>query len=422
MLLGMGSACATDAAKLHPALETQLQVPEITREHPRLMFTPESLALLKERVRRQADPWHRASQEILREAETAAGSFPEPNTGRHSLEFYHDAVRQGEQARLLAYAWLLSEEDRFAEAAIRFLVAWATANPAPSSDFDPQIRFPGTGMEVARAAIPFVETYDLVAGHPAFTREQKDAVEGWFRLLIEPILEGKRRWQENHYFNRQEFQNHLTAHTMGLAAIGYVLGDRDLVQFALDHPENDRDFKTLLTGMIFMPGDQPHHREPAFAPPPQRGEIHDRYRHFTAPYRGLQYAHLSLAQLVYLAELAWNNGIDFYRFEGERGENLRYSLEFYADFYRLKDASLKGGFYVQDHQGRFPGDPGYDESMDESRRISNWEAAIFEIGNRHYPNTPAIQALLQSLDRAAVPRHPHTYFFHPVLTHGEAVE
>ena len=190
---------------------------------------------------------------------------------------------------------------------------------------------------------------------------------------------------------------------MGLAAIGYVLGDRDLVQFALDHADNHRDFKNLIDGMIFMPGDEPHHREPDSAPPPEKGEIADRYRHFTNPNRGIAYTHLSLSQLLYIAEMAWNNGVDFYQYEGSGGENLKYPLQFYADFYRKQDASLRHGLY-------------------EGERFQEYYPLIYEVGNRHYPSTPEIVALLESLDRVEVPRHPHAYFFYPVLTHGEPLE
>ncbi len=426
IVLWAGCARANDTVpnRLIPSTGEQLQVPAIRTDRPRLMFTPDSLERMQEGIRRKEEPWFETSRTILREAEKllTAGRPPEPNTGRHSFEFYDAAVREGEEARLFAYAWLISGEDRFARKAINYLATWSTATPTPASDFDPEIRFPGTGMEVARAAIPFLESYDLLADHPALSADNKQAIESWFRVLVGPIMEGKRRWQENNYFNRQDFQNHLTAHTMGVAAIGYVLGDEKLVQYALDHPENEKDFKALISGTILMPGDSPHHREPAFALPPQKGEIYDRYRHFTGPHRGLQYAHLSLSQLLYTAELAWNNGIDFYRFEGTGGENIRYPLEFYADFYRLKDASLKGGFYVQDARGRFPGEADYDDSMNESGRIRTWEVAIFEVGNSRYPDTPKIRALLESVDRSAVPRHPHSYFFLPVLTHGEGLE
>ncbi len=419
-LLPPAAGQAADAGhRVVPDPETRLTVPPLREDRPRLMFTPDSLREWRNRVKSGEEPSASAAALLVAEAEEALPKLrASPETGRNSNAFYHAAIWDGEAARLQTHAWLLTGNERHGRAALDMILAWAEAEPRPASNFDPAIRFPSTGMEVARAAIPFLESYDLLAsGFPIQAREAL-AAEAWFRSLVEPIQEGRRRWKENDHFNRQEFQNHHTAHTMGLAAIGYVLGDRGLVQFALDHPDNERDFKTLIAGMIFMPGQAPHHREPDFAPAPKRGEIHDRYRHFTAPRRGLQYAHLSFSQLVYTAEMAWNNGFDFYQYRGPGGEKLLYPFQFYADFFRLRDASLRGGFYVMDRRGLLPGEKGYDESMDESPRFNEWETAVFEVGNLRYPGTPEITALLRSKDRAAVPRHPHNYFFHPALTHG----
>lgn len=401
-----GAALAQEEARVVPSPQELLVVPEIRQDRPRLMFTPASLELMKERIARKKEPWFSASRNILADAARGLKSEkpPAPNTGRHSLEFYRDAVADGERARLFAYAWLISGDEAFARASLKILAAWGTAEPRPASNFDPDIRFPNTGMEVARAAIPFLESYDLLANHPELATAKKENIERWLRSLVDPILEGKKRWIENDYFGQQYFQNHLTAHTMGLAAIGYALGDRELVQFALDHPGNERDFKTLLRGMILMAGqeEQAVKRRPG-EPPLRDGEISDRYRHYEAPGKGLPYTHLSLSQLLYTAEIAWNNGIDFYRYTAPGGENLKYSLQFYADFYRTGDSSLKGGFYA-------------------GEKVGDRFSLIFEIGHRHYPATPEIVRLLQSIDRPAVPRHAHSYFFYPVLTHGEPVD
>lgn len=420
--LAIGTLFVATANLAHPremvavSAEDRLVVPPIREDRPRLMFTPESLALMKKRIAQAEEPWLNAAHAIIRDAARVLDLASKPNTGRNARNFYDDAVRDGERARLLAYAWLLSGDETHASASLQHLAAWASAKPSPASDFDPEIRFANAGMMVARAAIPFLEAYDLLAEHPALSKSDRDAIEAWFRLLAKPILSGKRRWQENDYFNHQDFQNHLTAHTMGLAAIGYVLGDREMVQFALDHPENDRDLKALIEGTILMEGKAGHHREPASARSPRDGEIYDRYRHFTAQGRGIQYAHLSLSQLLYTAELAWNNGIDFYRYTGSGGENLKLPLLFYAGLFRTDDLSEANGV--------FAGEDAPDRVRQEKRTLEARRdfPLIYEVGNRHYPNTPEIVALLETLDRVAVPRHQHASFFYPILTHGEELD
>ncbi len=395
-----------------PVPGREVTVPPVRTDGPRLMFTPDSLARMKTRVALGREPWASAAENVVDAAEGELDTPPQPYTGRHSLEFYGAAVGDGERARLLAYAWLVSEEERFASAALETLLAWATAYPVPASDFDPEIRYSNTGMEVARAAIPMLEVYDLLRNHPVLSDSDRGAIEEWFGVLVSPILTGKRRWEENGYFNRQDFQNHLTAHAMGLAAIGYTLGDRELVQFAFDHPENPRDFKELIAGTILMAGKPAHHREPAYANPPMDGEIYDRYRHFTANGSGITYVHLSLSQLLYTAEIAWNNGIDFYRYVGPGGESLRLPLERYADLFRTRDLAEVGGFFAAED---FPARAEQEQRTLNSRRDF---PLIYEVGNARYPGTPEIERLLGSLDRVAVPRHPHSSFFYPVLTHG----
>jgi len=88
------------------------------------------------------------------------------------------------------------------------------------------------------------------------------------------IKEGIQRWETNDDFGGQEFQNHHVSHVLGLALIGSALRDRELIQFALDSPENPKDFRELLDGLILMPGDTPHGG--LRGKPLHPGEIQDR--------------------------------------------------------------------------------------------------------------------------------------------------
>ncbi len=90
-------------------------------------------------------------------------------------------------------------------------------------------------------------------------------------------------WEDNDYFNKQYYQNHLVAHSMGILMLGLATDNDELVQFAIDSPANPRDVKELLSGCILMDGDTPCSREKAGSAPPVKGEIYDRYRHDTGP-------------------------------------------------------------------------------------------------------------------------------------------
>lgn len=168
---------------------------------------------------------------------------------------------------------------------------------------------------------------------------------------------------------------------MGLLALGYALDDPVLIEFALDSPENPRDLYELISGSILMAGDTPHHREDPNAPAPEDGEIYDRYRHKTGPMRGLQYSHLTLTLLSISAKMCDNHGIDLFSYVAPTGENLRLPFEYYADFYRLKDACINTSFYCgeTDRIGKAGDEPG-----------------LFELGYNYYSDSQPLTRLIES--------------------------
>src|SRR5690606_26475883 len=94
--------------------------------------------------------------------------------------------------------------------------------------------------------------------HPLLTDARKGEIELWIRCLEKAIHEGVKRWDESDYFGQQYVQNHITAHVMGLTAIGYTLGDRELVQYAVDCQANPRDFVEVIAGAILVEHETPH--------------------------------------------------------------------------------------------------------------------------------------------------------------------
>jgi len=395
-------------------------VKEIRASHPRLFLNSAEIGKARERIRSSHGPWEVAWQRFRERVDALlkSGREPQPYVGDEEHRFYYATVwrrrRPGDGviARDLALAYVLSRDERYAEAAIAYLVAWANASPAPGGHMDSS-KTPrgepisgGVGSSVARGMIPFAYAYDLLYDHPSLRRADKSRIETWFRATTAQIRRGISLWHDNDYFDRQEYQNHVVAHMTGLAVIGYVLGDREMVQFALDDPQNPRDFRELIQGTIFMRSDPPHHRELRYTRlPTQTGEIYDRYRHYTArggiP-RGLQYAHLSLGLLTIAAEAACHNGLDLYRYEADTGESLSLPYEFYADFYRIGDSTINGGYY-----------------SGESDRIGTTgdSTGLFELGLARYPNSDTLMELITSVDRSSS-EHTALLLGPTVITHG----
>ncbi len=402
----------------------KIKVPQIYKPHPRLMMDDDDISLIRQRVRGREKPFVDAWVAMKAELDDVikSGTSPKPYTGEHSLEFFKAASKQSSLARDFAIAYHITGSERYARKAIDYLYSWSTANPMPATVFNPDIRFPNSGMEVARGSFGFLWAYDLMYNHSAMNKQRKARIEFWFRHLEKVIHEGVRRWDtpykrvdsdahprgwvesdnpDDRYFGGQDYQNHITAHTMGLAAIGYTLGDRELVQYAVDSAANPRDFVELIEGAILMRGQEPRDKDHGNV---QNGEIYDRYRHYQAPGKGLQYAHLSLLKIAVTAEMCFNNGLDFYNYTAPDGERIELPFSFYSDFYRFNDASIKGGFY-----------------SGETERIGEAgdDRALFELGLKRYPNNPKLRKLISKTDRA---REKVWLLGRAVLTHGAVID
>ena len=177
---------------------------------------------------------------------------------------------------------------------------------------------------------------------------------------------------------------------MGLAAIGFTLGDEGLITYALDSPENPRDWKEMHDGAILMESkpnpSQLYHRDPTLtrgAAPPANGEIYDRYRVITTREGrglGMPYAFFHQRMLMVTAEMAFLNGRDLYRCEGPHGENLRLTFDAHAPYLLKKEPVACGGYYA-------------------GNRVYESQVHLFELAARRYGPSPAVKQVLESLDR-----------------------
>ncbi len=241
------------------------------------------------------------------------------------------------------------------------------------------------GGHLTRGCYPFFVVFELLKGTTFSTSEIDAAIEAWFRKMANDIKGSIKSWQDNNYYNSQYFQNHVAAHMWGLMSIGYAIDDPSLVEFALDHIDNPRDFYDCLQGCILMEGDTPCLRDPDSVAP-KTGEIMDRYRHSTNTNKGLQYTSLTLQILSSAARTMRNNGLNLYDYTCPTGENLKLAYEFYAPIYAADDASLQGGYYTGE-DGRIG--------------IGGDLHGLFELGYNAYPNSTAIKAVIDAIPNRA---------------------
>ncbi len=369
-------------------------------DSPRIECDRAMLQRARQRIAAKAEPFHTYWQLAKADAEKALSLEAVPCLDPDPLVFHMAVQEQGIAARLLAYWWRLEDRDDAGAKAVELLDAWASATPLPGTTFDPDIRFPNAGMDVARGLLPFVAAYDLLDGHPALTADKRQRIEAWFRTLADIVKEGIRRWEDNDDFGNQEFQNHHASHVLGLVLFGTALKDDEMIRFAVDSPDNPKDYKELVAGLILMPGDEPHGG--LKGKPIHAGEIQDRYR--TSGGKGLTYCHLTLTLLLYTADVLTRvTGEDYINWKAPGGECLRLPAVFYSDFFRLRDARMHGGYYSRD-----------------GKALARPHAylGLFEVALGRWPDEPKLKAIVRLMDRAQTPRSWQCYFGLPLLTHG----
>lgn len=365
---------------------------EITFKHPSIAFTDEQFAKIKTAYAAGAPTVKGAVDLIFARAggaydpETVTVAQKQENTDMGTLYKYMKGPSALALHRAVAY-YLTDDADKkatYAAGAVDILYSWANAckdvdYPINATDSDePTV---GAGMYLSRVAWPFFVVYDCLGGSVYIPSEKDAVIVAWFRNIEKAAKASINSWDNNDYFGKQYWNNQLAAHMWGLLSIGYVLEDASLVQYAIDSDENPRDFYELIQNCIFMEGDTPCSRESSGAAV-QTGEIYDRYRHETAPLKGLQYTSLTLQILSCAARTCYNNGIDMYAYTAPTGENLRLCYEFYAPFYEKKDASLQGGYYTGET---------------DRLTLAGDMQGLFELGLNAYPDSEPIKKVINAI-------------------------
>lgn len=389
---------------------------KISEKHPRLILSKSDIAQMKKNVKSNKEPWKSGWSNFQQElAKYMQPQWkPKVYSGADVTKFYEMTINNASAARDLAIGYHISGNIEYAKQSIKILEAWLAPDTLPGSYFDPKIAYPNLGMMVARSTFPFLYAYDLLMADKLVSEKTQQRFAEWMRICEKRIKEGAKRWKDNDYFDKQYFQNHLAGDAMGLLGIGIVLNDNNLAQYALCSKENDHDVLDLIEGIILMKDQAPYYREP-IQKPTQTGEIMDRYRHYeiggqwqdyvTKPDRGLQYAGLSTILLMISAEIAKNNGVDLYKWKAPTGENIKLPLDFYADFYITKNASIKGGFYTGENSWI---------NVNNSTTHAIWEVAF-----RRYPSEKKFAEVLKTNKRGSQELH----ILGPViLTHGMKVK
>ncbi|RZM24448.1 MAG: hypothetical protein EOO88_22770, partial [Pedobacter sp.] len=313
---------------------------------------------------------------LMRRSNTALNYVANPYVGTSPVDFIEASYIPASYSRDLAMAYWFTGDKKYAQKSVEIIKEWAIKCKGIK-----YVSSAGNSMYLTRGMFPMVCAYDMLIDEEVIDAETKKIITDWFGILHTEALASIQLWEDNDYFNKQYYQNHLVAHAMGIMMLGLAIEDEAMVQFALNSPSNPRDMYELIKGCIFMAGDQPCSREDPNAAAPEKGEIYDRYRHKTGPVRGLQYAHLTQTLMTTVARMCHNNGIDLFAYTAPSGENLRFTFEYYSDYYRFMDSCIKSGFYCgeTDRMTKAGDNPG-----------------MYELGLRYYPNSDPVKLLINS--------------------------
>jgi len=382
---------------------------------PRILVGPEELARLRRNAASTEAPFASAWQKVLAAAAAALTAAGEVYDGADSVEFRYAALRAMGQVRDLCLVHHVTGEKRYAAKARELFMAWAQRRPLPGSRLSREAyagqdhggTIAGLGLNVGLPAMDVAHAYSLVWEH--LTPRERATTERWLRFLAVLIRDGHEAWIENDYYGKQDFNNHLSGHNMGLAAIGFALRDQALIGYALDSPENPRDWKEMHNGAILTAAkrneDQLWHGDVTLtkgAAPPATGEIYDRYRVVTVRKGrgcGMPYAFFHQKMLTQTAEMAHQNGIDLYGYTGPHGENLRLTYDAYAPHLLKQEPVARSGYYVRN-------------------RVYESHVHLYELADRRYPVNEQIGKVLHTLNRAVLAHE--AFGWTSVLLYGES--
>ncbi len=384
---------------------------QMSGDYPRLILSREDIRTMRANALSGREPFASCYRALQARCDSSVEGLwaPCPYFGDEGMSFYQGGQRDGGQVRDLAILWQISRERKYADAAIEILRQWLSGPEPAGIHINESTESGEGGMLAARGIFPFLYGYDLLMADNIVQDDLQERFCDWIRALVPVIKEGARRWKFNNYYDRQYFQNHPAAETVGLLAIAMILRDESLAHYAFDSRENERDILDLVQGCILMEGDQPYYREPE-GYPVHDGEIYDRYRHFsmgghykdyvTKPDRGLQYCNLTATLLVTAAEICRLNGFDLYSWTGENGERIPLVWEHYARYYATHDCT--GSIY---------------EGEEWFINLNNQATSAFwEIALARFPEEAAFREVLDNNDRITC---SDLHLFGPVvLTHG----
>ena len=315
-------------------------------DRPVIFESDEMIAFSLSKAKAHVEHWASGWANVQKNAALVLTSGASPYTGESATEFRLAACQDFIGARYLALTYLGTGDKSYLNAAVDILNLYAKSSPKLGSDETLDYSAAtingqsDIGLNIALPLTTFCEVYALLYNH--ISEEDRAIMADWIRVEAELVKKGHEYWISNNYYDKQYGNNHLTCHLMGLIAAAYALEDDALLNYALDSTLNEACFGEMIERAILMKGDETWYKDidSDFA----EGEIYDRYR--VVQNAGFGYAIYHLKFLTNCAAILKNNGIDYFSYYGDNGENLSIPYHAYAEYLLKDNVNLGTGHYT----------------------------------------------------------------------------
>ncbi|HEX4946408.1 MAG TPA: alginate lyase family protein [Blastocatellia bacterium] len=216
-------------------------------------------------------------------------------------------VAMAETVETLAQAYYFTNEAKYAERAALLLRVWFIDK---ATKMNPHYEYAqavmgrnngrGAGLIDARRLIQVVDAVGLLAGSRAWTAQDQQALQAWFRAFVQ--------WLQTSANGKEEVKarnNHGTWFAAELAAFALFIGDEALARQTVEA------VKARIAWQIEPDGRQPLELERT---------------------RALSYSLFNLQALLTVATMGEKVGVDLWQYEIKDGRSLRRALEYLAPF------------------------------------------------------------------------------------------
>lgn len=259
-----------------------------------------SIEELRDRARLAADgiePYAGAVADLLAFADRAVDREPEPEEPLDINGTEAPFVDDSAAAYGLGLAYVVTNEQRFAEAAARYIGGWVEATTT-TRDACPDRGACQTSLIVSRTAPGFVFAAALIAGSGAMSDAQTSAFRAWLTTVILPVASTL----ENNWGDAGAF----TA-----VVLTDFLGDRPGLEAALERWR-------VQTDRIAADGHIPEET--------RRGSS------------GMSYTQEALQYRVAVAVIGERYGLDLWDFRGDGGATLTEAIDYLATYWSRPDS------------------------------------------------------------------------------------